>query len=339
MIHELTDVSKVKHLFEGWDSFDVLDVELKAFVTDPDAPRSALLYSSADGIFLAGEPDRELVEYGELGDNEVHPQNEAWEKLIKECWPEAVPTTRYAIRRCKDFDREKLQSFVDALPEGYEIKRIDSGIYDLILSADDDDLEYLIGDFETKEAFLEKGRGFAVLKDGKVVAGASSEYCYRFGGIEVEIDTVHRERRKGLASAVGAKLILSCLDDGLEPVWDAANLISVHLAEKLGYRFDHEYVYYWINEAQKRMIKDPDKSKWPDFCGTYEQLCEDFRLEKVWMQDGDLYGKACNGPEGEYFTFKLLPIGENVFGRADGGVKITFGDNCLVIDDVTCRKL
>ncbi len=339
MIHELTDVSKVKHLFEGWDSFDVLDVELKAFVTDPDAPRSALLYSSADGIFLAGEPDRELVEYGELGDNEVHPQNEAWEKLIKECWPEAQPTTRYAIRRCKDFDREKLQSFVDALPEGYEIKRIDSGIYDLILAANDADLEYLIGDFETKEAFLEKGRGFAVLKDGKVVAGASSEYCYRFGGIEVEIDTVHKERRKGLASAVGAKLILSCLDDGLEPVWDAANLISVHLAEKLGYRFDHEYVYYWINEAQKRMIKDPDKSKWPDFCGSYEQLCEDFRLEKVWMQDGDLYGKACNGPEGEYFTFKLLPIGENVFGRADGGVKITFGDNCLVIDDVTCRKL
>ena len=339
MIHELTDVSKVKHLFEGWDSFDVLDVEIKAFVTDPDAPRSALLYSSVDGIFLAGEPDRELVEYGELGDNEVHPQNEAWEKLIKECWPEAVPTTRYAIRRCKDFDREKLQSFVDALPEGYEIRRIDSEIYDLILSADDDDLEYLIGDFETKEAFLEKGRGFAVLKDGKVVAGASSEYCYRFGGIEVEIDTVHKERRKGLASAVGAKLILSCLDDGLEPVWDAANLISVHLAEKLGYQFDYEYVYYWINEAQKRMIKDPDKSKWSDFCGTYEQLCEDFRLEKVWMQDGDLYGKACNDPEGEYFTFKLLPIGENVFGRANGGVKITFGDNCLVIDGIICKKL
>ena len=339
MVYELKDISKVKHMFEFWDGFDAVDAKIRAFVTDPEAPRSALLYSSFDGIFLAGEPDRELVEYRELGDDALHPQNEAWEKLIKECWPEAQPTTRYAIHRCKDFDRDKLQSFVDALPKGYEIRRIDSEIYDLILSADDDDLEYLIGDFETKEAFLEKGRGFAVLKDGSVVAGASSEYCYRFGGIEVEIATVHKERRKGLASAVGAKLILSCMDDGLEPVWDAANLISVHLAEKLGYRFDHEYVYYWINEAQKRMIKDPDKSKWPDFCGTYEQLCEDFRLEKVWMQDGNLYGSACNDPDDGYFTFKLLPIGENTFGRANGGVKITFGDNCLVIDDVTCRKL
>ncbi|MBR4905356.1 MAG: GNAT family N-acetyltransferase [Clostridia bacterium] len=338
MVYELADISKVEHLFRKWNEFDAVDVELRVFVTDPDAPRSALLYSSVDGVFLAGEPDRELVAYGELGDNEVHPQNEAWEKLIKECWPEAEPTTRYAIKSCKNFDRMKLQSFVDALPKGYEIRRIDSEIYDLILSADDDDLEYLIGDFETKEAFLEKGRGFVVLKDGSVVAGASSEYCYRCG-IEVEIDTVRSERRKGLATAVGAKLILSCMDDGLEPVWDAANLISVHLAEKLGYQFDYEYVYYWINEAQKRMIQDPDKSKWPVFCGTYEQLCEDFRLEKVWMQDGNLYGSACNEAGGDYFTFKLLPIGGNTFGRANGGVKITFGDNCLVIDDVTCRKL
>ena len=336
MIYELKDISKVKYMFEFWDGFDAVDAKIRAFVTDPEAPRSALLYSSFDGIFLAGEPDRELVEYSELGDDALHPQNEAWEKLIKECWPEAQPTIRYAIHRCKDFDRDKLQSFVDALPKGYEIRRIDSEIYDLILSADDDDLEYLIGDFETKEAFLEKGRGFVVLKDGSVVAGASSEYCYR-NGIEVEIDTVRSERRKGLATAVGAKLILSCLDDGLEPVWDAANLISVHLAEKLGYQFDCEYVYYWINEAQKRMIKDPDKSKWPDFCGEYETLCKAFMLKKVWMQDGNLYGLASNEVRDD-ITFKFLPLGENLFGRADGSVRITFGDNCLVIDGITCKK-
>ncbi len=342
MVYELTDISKFRHLLKEWDVHDVLDAvdaQIRVFVTDPDAPRSALLYSSADGIFLAGEPDRELVEYWEFGDESAVPQNEGWEKLIKECWPEAVPTTRYAIHRCRDFDREKLQSFVDALPEGYEIRRIDSENYDLILSADDDDLEYLTGDFETKEAFLEKGRGFVVLKDGSVVAGASSEYCYRFGGIEVEIATVRSERRKGLATAVGAKLILSCMDDGLEPVWDAASMISVHLAEKLGYRFDKEYVYYWINEAQRLMIKNPDKSCWPDFCGEYEELVDAFNLKKVWMQDGDLYGLACNDPEKGYFAFKLLPIGENTFGRADGGAKITFGDNCLVIDGITCKKL
>ena len=342
MIYELKDLSKVEPLFGDWVLPELKDwdgLTIRIFVTDPDAPRSAMLFDDDEGEFFAGELNRELVQSKQAKEVALMAKEEAWEPLIEECYPEAERITRYAIHRCRDFDREKLQSFVGALPSGYEIKRIDSGIYDLILAANDADLEYLTGDFETKEAFLEKGCGYVVLKGGMVVAGASSEYCYRFGGIEVEIATVHKERRKGLASAVGAKLILSCLDDGLEPVWDAANLISVHLAEKLGYRFDHEYVYYWINEAQKRMIKDPDKSKWPDFCGTYEQLCEDFRLEKVWMQDENLYGSACNDPDDGYFTFKLLPIGENTFGRANGGVQITFGDNCLVIDGVTCKKL
>jgi hypothetical protein len=46
-------------------------------------------------------------------------------------------------------------------------------------------------------------------------------------------------------------------------------MISVHLAEKLGYRFDREYVCYWVNKAQRLTVKNPDKSRWPDFCGEY----------------------------------------------------------------------
>jgi hypothetical protein len=56
------------------------------------------------------------------------------------------------------------------------------------------------------------------------------------------------------------------------------------------------------------------------------------------MQDGSLYGLTYNEMKGD-FTFKLLPLGENTFGRASGSVRITFGDNCLVIDGITCKKL
>ncbi|MCR5097745.1 MAG: GNAT family N-acetyltransferase [Lachnospiraceae bacterium] len=41
-----------------------------------------------------------------------------------------------------------------------------------------------------------------------------------------------------------AALILRCIDEGLYPSWDAMNMNSVHLAEKLGYEFDHEYTVY-----------------------------------------------------------------------------------------------
>ncbi|MCR5072729.1 MAG: GNAT family N-acetyltransferase, partial [Clostridiales bacterium] len=248
MIYELKDLSKVEHLFGDWMLPELKDWDgptIRIFVTDPDAPRSAMLFHDDEGEFFAGEPDRELVQSKQAKSVALMAKEKAWEPLFRECYPEAERVTRYAIRRCRDFDREKLQSFVDALPEGYEIRRIDSEIYDLCEKVEDEDLDWLTGDFETKEEFLAKGRGFVVMKDGKIAAGASSAYCY-CDGIEVEIDTHRAERRKGLATAVGAKLILSCLDDGLEPRWDAANLISVHLADKLGYRFDREYAYYWV---------------------------------------------------------------------------------------------
>ena len=41
-------------------------------------------------------------------------------------------------------------------------------------------------------------------------------------------------------------MILSCLDEGLYPSWDAANWLSVMLAEKLGYKFDREYFVYVV---------------------------------------------------------------------------------------------
>ncbi len=90
--------------------------------------------------------------------------------------------------------------------------------------------------------------------------------------------------------------------------------------------------------AEDLAIKDPDRSKWSDYCGKYEQNCGYFRLEKVWMKDGDLYGKASN--EDLYgFTFRLYPIEGNRFIRKGGYVEIEFGDGCLIIDDITCKKL
>lgn len=41
-------------------------------------------------------------------------------------------------------------------------------------------------------------------------------------------------------------LIYSCLQN-LYPSWDAQNIISVHLAEKLGYEYDHEYTAYEVS--------------------------------------------------------------------------------------------
>ena len=81
-------------------------------------------------------------------------------------------------------------------------------------------------------------------------AGAASYTRYR-EGIEIEVDTAESERRKHLATVSCSALILKCLDEGLYPSWDAQNMGSVHLAEKLGYAFGHEYIAYEVSSNMR----------------------------------------------------------------------------------------
>ena len=141
------------------------------------------------------------------------------------------------------FDTEQLEKAVANLPVGYELKMIEKPEYDMCQNngwaAD------LVSQYKDYNTYKELGLGVVVLKDGELVAGASSYSTYD-KGIEIEIDTREDHRRKGLAYACGARLILECLKKDLYPSWDAQNKWSVALAEKLGYSFSHEYVAYEI---------------------------------------------------------------------------------------------
>ncbi|MGN0508897.1 MAG: GNAT family N-acetyltransferase, partial [Ruminococcus sp.] len=188
--------------------------------------------------------DRELVVNKPDGFVILTPLNEEWAALIEECYPSAKKVVRYAIKKNTVFDVEKLQREIDKLPSGYELKKIESLIYDKCL--ENPLTEDFVFAFESKEQYLKIGRGMVILKDGTIVSGASSYTRYN-EGIEIEVDTVVSERRKHLATIVCSALILDCLKEGLYPSWDAQNMNSVRLAEKLGYEFDHEYIAYEVN--------------------------------------------------------------------------------------------
>ena len=251
MVYELKDTSKVLDLCEGWQEtliWSCLErVMGKVFVTDPERPVSALAFVGCFG-FYAGKPDRELVAAKPDGFVIMVPRDEAWAALIGECWPDAKQVTRYAIRKDTRFDRTALKRERDSLPAGYELREIDAELYDLCL--EDPVTRDFVSPFESKGKYLELGRGMVILKDGRIVSGASSYTRYR-GGIEIEVDTVESERGKHLASAVCAALILRCLEEGLYPSWDAQNMTSVRLAEKLGYEFDHEYAAYEVAAGKR----------------------------------------------------------------------------------------
>lgn len=52
----------------------------------------------------------------------------------------------------------------------------------------------------------------------------------------------------GLATAVGATLIVHCLEHGIEPHWDTSNPVSENLAKKLGYIPDTNYEWLELDQ-------------------------------------------------------------------------------------------
>lgn len=247
MVFELRDnIDKAASLFAGWEETliysCVQQVMGKLFVTDKSYPKAVCAHVGCFA-FYAGEPDMELVINKPDGFTIMTPQNILWSNMIEYCFPNAKKITRYAIKKNTQFDENRLRVFADSLPDGYEICKIDSLIYDKCLAnpmtAD------FVSAFENKETYLKYGRGMVILKGDEIVSGASS-YTRYLQGIELEVDTIPSERRKGLATSVCSALILECLKEDLYPSWDAQNINSVHLAEKLGYEFSHEYTAYTL---------------------------------------------------------------------------------------------
>ena len=249
MVYRLKELEKVKKIFEGWDETLIWsclqNVIGNIYVTDSDNPESAVAVVGCFA-FLSGVPNKELVTHDYGSFVILTPQNKEWADLIESSLPKAEKHTRYAIKKNTVFDKASLQKKAGSLPEGYVIRKIDSDLYEECLK--NPLFEDFVSVFESKEQYLAIGRGFVITKNGKIVSGASS-YSRYLDGIEIEVDTLEEERRKGLASIACSKLILSCLDDGLYPSWDAANMESVKLAEKLGYEFSHEYSVYCVSRT------------------------------------------------------------------------------------------
>lgn len=226
-----------------------------AYVVDANHPTCAQIIT-ADFCFFAGdahsEQAKELIrhipiEYAQRSLFAIL-ENQEWEELIQACYGERIKKfQRYAIKKdVHHFDIHHLTKLSKGLPNQYVIEKIDEALYYETLkhawSCD------LCGNFISAEDFLNRGIGFVVMKDKEIVAGASSYTVYK-EGIEIEIDTAPDYRKQGLATAVGATLVLYCLENNLYPSWDAHNLTSVHLAEKLGYVFDHEYNTFEITNS------------------------------------------------------------------------------------------
>jgi len=230
MIQIVRSMASVAPLFAGWQEtiiWSCLQGEMgEVYAPVGEAPVSALA-TLGDFTFLAGEPREELVRFlppSRRPDYHILvPQNEGWARCIAGVYPQA----RLAAR----------------LSPSDQLCPVNTTLYQRCLASPWS--RDLVAQFPTPAVFARRGLGMAVLRRGRLVAGAASYSRYR-GGIEVEVDTHPACRGQGLATAASAALLLACLDRGLYPSWDAHTRQSLALAEKLGYRYSHAYPAYEV---------------------------------------------------------------------------------------------
>ncbi len=94
-----------------------------------------------------------------------------------------------------------------------------------------------------------------------------------------------------------------------------------------------------VQLLEELAVKDPDTSKWDDFCGKYEPDDEGYLIEEVFRKDGALYAAIFDTESGERFTSQLYPLGENTFGIREDDEDIVFGDGYLTFGGDPCKKL
>ena len=168
----------------------------------------------------------------------IQPSPGRWIDLVKATYPDNIQTfTRYSFGHAS-LNKAHLQSLIDQHPLKDQVQQLDEQMA-LELSKDEWG-QYHFMNYNSPRHFIQKGIGYGVIVANTIAAACTSALVCSTG-IELNIITDPRFRKKGLATLVAARLILDCLEKGLEPHWDAANMVSKDLALKLGYTLTGEY--------------------------------------------------------------------------------------------------
>jgi hypothetical protein len=128
----------------------------------------------------------------------------AWQHLIAATYPSELTVYHREAFQAEQFDVDKLRRFCQALPSGFEVRHVR---LEEVTQFATDLAPALVCNFRSHEEFMTRGVGLGILHQGRFVSGASSA-AVGGGRVEIEIQTHRQFRRRGLARAVAAALIL-----------------------------------------------------------------------------------------------------------------------------------
>ncbi|MCH8814184.1 MAG: GNAT family N-acetyltransferase [Chloroflexi bacterium] len=259
----------LRPLFDGFVGLHgVIDAVLEgalgnAYADDPANPHVARL--ELDFNAIAGDPEAPAAADAlrALAPGEHLAIPESWtDLLVSVRGDDLQPYDRFVFSP-GPWDRSTLAALRESLPTGFVLERITKATVEPFEAL----AESLIYNFADADDFLARSVGFGIFpiipEPGPSVhpVGAQhdapppesqprhciascSSYVISSGTLEFEIQTREDHQRRGFALVTGSRMIEHCLDNGLEPAWDAAHKGSARLAERLGFINRRTYTAY-----------------------------------------------------------------------------------------------
>ena len=159
--------------------------------------------------------------------------NDDWARLVKEQYGKELRVQQRTKFNPGSLDPEKIRRLKNNIPSGFELQEINRNN---LRTVDPAVCRIIDLHFGGVDGLLQHGVGFCAVQENQIFSLAYSAFPF-IDEFEVQVDTVDDPsyRRRGLATGVSAALIEYALENDIVPHWDAANLASIKLAEKLGY--------------------------------------------------------------------------------------------------------
>lgn len=223
----------------------VLEDQMGAAYVDDMGDPSAYMIRIGPFHYFAGEANSlgglEMVK-GFQPYNLFMSASNGWADAFKQQYGERfIEIERYSFSS-KKISIEHVMELCQSSAFAKDVKRMDAALVERV-SGQEHFID--VSDFESSADFEGRGIGFYVEKDGKIIGAAySSLVCTT--SIEVSLFIEEEYRRQGIATVLSANLVHWCLEHGVDAHWDAANLESCKLAEKLGYVPTGSYQAYYL---------------------------------------------------------------------------------------------
>lgn len=216
----------------------------RVFVDRMENPTAFVVEQGELFCYFAGDPraasGRDLI--GQLPRRRLlMPSEPDWLAVAQEIYADQLVRTRRFSFSSLALSAEVLERLLQKSSLSQQVQRVDvpaAGMPSSLVK---------LWNFGSAEDFVARGIGYCLVH-GNRMRGAVYSSLVSSSGIEVSIYVQPDYRRRGVATVLASHLLIWCLERNLEPHWDAANLESCRLAEKLGYVQTGTYDAYFLTD-------------------------------------------------------------------------------------------